>query len=88
MVAMPAQNRGQCGVQGHSRCLEFLAKYNVPLLVLGGGGYTMRNVSRCWMFETARLQGIDPDDECDPFLVSCPRAAAVGSLPCVNHTSV
>jgi histone deacetylase 1/2 len=51
-------------LQGHSHCLEFLAKYGVPLLVLGGGGYTMRNVSRCWMFETARLQGVDPDDEC------------------------
>jgi histone deacetylase 1/2 len=51
-------------LQGHSRCLELLAHYDVPLLVLGGGGYTMRNVSRCWAFETARLQGIDPDDEC------------------------
>ena len=53
-------------LQGHSACLEFLARYNVPMLVLGGGGYTMRNVSRCWMFETARLQGIDPPDECAP----------------------
>jgi histone deacetylase 1/2 len=51
-------------LQGHSHCLELLARYDVPLLVLGGGGYTMRNVSRCWAFETARLQGIDPDDEC------------------------
>ena len=34
------------------------------MLVLGGGGYTMRNVSRCWAFETARLQGVDPADEC------------------------
>lgn len=46
-------------LQGHSNCIEFLSKYNVPLLVLGGGGYTMRNVARCWCYETGRLLGID-----------------------------
>lgn len=51
-------------LQGHSACIEFLAKYNVPMLMLGGGGYTMRNVSRCWCYETARLQGLDLADEC------------------------
>jgi histone deacetylase 1/2 len=51
-------------LEGHSACLEFLAKANVPFLVLGGGGYTMRNVSRCWTFETARLQGVDLPDTC------------------------
>ena len=25
----------------------------VPLLLLGGGGYTLRNVPRCWTYETA-----------------------------------
>lgn len=29
--------------------------YNLPLLVLGGGGYTVRNVARCWSYETAVL---------------------------------
>ena len=32
-----------------------MKSFNLPLLVLGGGGYTIRNVSRCWAFETARL---------------------------------
>ena len=27
----------------------------LPLLVLGGGGYTVRNVARCWTHETAVL---------------------------------
>ena len=27
--------------------------YGLPLLVLGGGGYTKRNVARCWTSETA-----------------------------------
>lgn len=51
-------------LQGHSNCIEFLAKYNVPLLVLGGGGYTMRNVARCWCYETGRLLGIDLPNQC------------------------
>ncbi|GAX76784.1 hypothetical protein CEUSTIGMA_g4230.t1 [Chlamydomonas eustigma] len=49
-------------MQGHSNCLEFLTKYNVPMLVLGGGGYTLRNVARCWCYETGRLMGVDLPD--------------------------
>ena len=49
-------------LEGHSLCIEFLAKYNLPLLVVGGGGYTMRNVSRCWCYETGRLLGLDLPD--------------------------
>ncbi|PSC69941.1 histone deacetylase [Micractinium conductrix] len=50
-------------IQGHSACIEFLARFNIPMLVLGGGGYTMRNVARCWCYETGRMLGLDlPDD--------------------------
>lgn len=38
---------------GHAQCVNFVKKFNLPLLVLGGGGYTIRNVARCWTFETA-----------------------------------
>lgn len=31
--------------------------FNVPLMVLGGGGYTVRNVARAWAFETGVLVG-------------------------------
>jgi histone deacetylase 1/2 len=41
--------------KGHGQCIDLVAKYNVPLLVLGGGGYTIRNVARCWTYETAIL---------------------------------
>lgn len=27
--------------------------------MLGGGGYTMRNVSRCWAFETGLAAGVE-----------------------------
>ena len=30
-----------------------MKKFHVPLLVLGGGGYTIRNVARAWTYETA-----------------------------------
>ncbi|XP_068679159.1 histone deacetylase 1-like [Montipora foliosa] len=40
-------------LKGHAQCVNFVKKFNLPLLVLGGGGYTIRNVARCWTFETA-----------------------------------
>ena len=49
-------------VKGHGECVDFLAKYNLPMLVLGGGGYTIRNVARCWCYETAVLLGEELDD--------------------------
>ncbi|KAI9015613.1 histone deacetylase 2 [Hyaloraphidium curvatum] len=44
-------------MQGHAHCVEYMKSFNVPLLVLGGGGYTMRNVARAWTYETAALVG-------------------------------
>jgi len=42
-------------IQGHANCVEFVKGFNVPTLVLGGGGYTIRNVARCWTYETSVL---------------------------------
>ncbi|CAG0914952.1 unnamed protein product [Notodromas monacha] len=42
-------------IDGHGECVEFVKKFNVPTLVLGGGGYTLRNVARCWTYETSLL---------------------------------
>jgi len=33
------------------------------MLVLGGGGYTIRNVARCWTYETSILLGSQLEDE-------------------------
>lgn len=38
---------------GHAKCVEFVKSFNLPMLMLGGGGYTIRNVARCWTYETA-----------------------------------
>ena len=40
-------------IKGHGKCVEFMKSYNIPLLLVGGGGYTIRNVARCWTYETS-----------------------------------
>uniref|UniRef100_A0A1I8AFR0 Histone deacetylase n=1 Tax=Steinernema glaseri TaxID=37863 RepID=A0A1I8AFR0_9BILA len=45
--------------EGHGECVRFVKSLGIPLLVLGGGGYTLRNVARCWTYETAILTGQD-----------------------------
>ncbi|KAJ3426335.1 histone deacetylase [Anaeramoeba flamelloides] len=42
-------------LKGHGECVSHVRSFNTPLLVLGGGGYTIRNVSRCWAYETSLL---------------------------------
>ncbi|VEU44453.1 unnamed protein product [Pseudo-nitzschia multistriata] len=50
-------------VRGHADCVRFVRSFGIPMLVLGGGGYTLRNVPRCWTYETAVLTGEDIKDE-------------------------
>lgn len=50
-------------LKGHAKCVEFVKKYNLPLLLLGGGGYTIRNVARCWTYETAVALNADIANE-------------------------
>jgi histone deacetylase 1/2 len=47
-------------LKGHAACVKYVKSYGVPTLVLGGGGYTIRNVARCWAYETAVL--LDRED--------------------------
>ncbi|KAF8821066.1 histone deacetylase HDAC2 [Cardiosporidium cionae] len=44
---------------GHAECVKYCKSFHVPLLVLGGGGYTIRNVARCWAYETGVVLGIE-----------------------------
>lgn len=50
-------------VRGHGKCVEFVKKYNLPFLMVGGGGYTIRNVSRCWTYETSVALGSEIANE-------------------------
>ena len=47
----------------YSDCVRFMRSFNVPMLVLGGGGYTVRNVARCWTYETSLLVESDISNE-------------------------
>ncbi|GFF48741.1 histone deacetylase RPD3 [Aspergillus udagawae] len=44
-------------MRGHANCVNFVKSFNLPTMILGGGGYTMRNVARTWAFETGILLG-------------------------------
>jgi acetoin utilization deacetylase AcuC-like enzyme len=45
-------------MKGHANCVSFIKSFNLPLLLLGGGGYTMRNVARAWAYETGLAAGL------------------------------
>jgi histone deacetylase 1/2 len=49
--------------RGHSRCVEFARSFGIPMLLVGGGGYTIRNVARCWTADTAIAVGADVQNE-------------------------
>ncbi|SGZ08768.1 BQ5605_C030g10815 [Microbotryum silenes-dioicae] len=44
-------------MRGHANCVQYIKSFGLPLLLLGGGGYTIRNVSRTWAFETGLAAG-------------------------------
>ena len=46
-------------VQGHGACVTFCKSLKIPLLLVGGGGYTPRNVARAWAHETSIAIGCD-----------------------------
>lgn len=48
--------------------VAFMKTFGIPLVLLGGGGYTPRNVARCWTYETAIALGQQDDlDETIPY---------------------
>lgn len=51
-------------MRGHAECVRFVRTFDVPVIVLGGGGYTIRNVARTWTYETGVLLG----EELPPYL--------------------
>ncbi|KAF0894650.1 hypothetical protein E2562_001943 [Oryza meyeriana var. granulata] len=43
----------ELSVRGHAECVSYLRSFNLPLLLLGGGGYTINHVASTWCYETA-----------------------------------
>ena len=48
-------------MDGHADCVRFFRKTGLPLMLLGGGGYTIKNVARVWTYETACALNMDQD---------------------------
>lgn len=45
-------------IKAHGECVKFVRSFGIPMLVVGGGGYTPRNVSRLWTYETGILNNV------------------------------
>lgn len=56
--------------------MNHLKSKGVPVLVSGGGGYTLRNVPRCWTYETSLMLDTEIPNEIpldyDYFEYFCP----------------
>lgn len=39
--------------------MQYVKSFNLPLLLLGGGGYTVKSVSRTWAYETGLAAGVE-----------------------------
>ncbi|TFK85461.1 histone deacetylase [Polyporus arcularius HHB13444] len=48
-------------MHGHAHCVQYVRSKNIPLMLVGGGGYTVKNVARAWTYETACALGIEND---------------------------
>lgn len=44
-------------------CVKYIKGLGIPTIVLGGGGYTVRNVARCWTYETSLIvdEALNPE---------------------------
>lgn len=42
-------------IKGHAACQRLLQSWGKPMLILGGGGYSIANTARCWAYETATV---------------------------------
>ena len=72
---------------GHGKCVEFIRSFNLPLLMVGGGGYTIRNVARCWTYETSIALSVDiangtqsSAELCQTLLLLCKQASGTSSM--------
>ncbi|KAI5187587.1 histone deacetylase 3 [Nematocida homosporus] len=53
-------------IRGHGECVRHIKEKKIPMLVVGGGGYRPKHVSRCWAYETSVLCGVEIPNEIPP----------------------
>lgn len=66
---------------GHGACVQLVKETLLPLLVLGGGGYTIRNVAKLWAYETAILCSNRGGCASSPILVPLNARIPVENMP-------
>jgi histone deacetylase 1/2 len=49
-------------IKGQGECVKMVRDLDLPLLVLGGGGYSLKNVARTWTYDTAILTNREIND--------------------------
>ncbi|CAM5999715.1 unnamed protein product [Sphagnum balticum] len=60
-IAYDILGRLNLTIRGHGACVKKMMSYGVPLMLVGGGGYTVHNVARCWLYETGVALGEEID---------------------------
>jgi histone deacetylase 1/2 len=50
-------------IRGHGEIVRYVKSFGIPTVMIGGGGYSLRNVARCWAYETSIPLGIDLPNE-------------------------
>lgn len=53
-------------IEAHGKCVQIMKEFRIPMLVVGGGGYTVRNVARCWTYETSILVDTELSNDLPP----------------------
>jgi histone deacetylase 1/2 len=49
--------------RGHGAAIQHMLKFGKPIILVGGGGYTIENVSRAWAYETSICLGKQLDNK-------------------------
>lgn len=78
-------------MKGHANCVSFVKSFNLPTMILGGGGYSMRNVARTWAYETSvlvdqQLSTVFPYDPYSKVRPRAPSSQSISNSSCLSTT--